>query len=316
MQRFLLITLLLITGCKNNTSSYFNQNPPSHTPKLFAPSLVNTENIELNVVFNSTNTEMFFSRIVDGSFVIHHSELNNGEWSGIKPLQMYHDGIPISVACDPTITKDGNTMYFLGVDPNLYSNDITPEELYVIPPDIYRSKKVNGEWQLASKVEFSISTEYLESYPVVVTDGSLYFHSTRPSKKGGRNAYRAQYLGDGKFSTPVLVTANTEKRELISYVSPDEKYAITNGGGRFQLSFNINGEWSTPKPITLPYENGWLYYCPYMSSDGKYFIFSKRYNNPSKKGWSGVEKGEVFGCVLKSYLTQNKTLNSFTSDLL
>lgn len=294
MQKILFITILLITGCKSKTGSYFNQDSPSHTPKLFAPSLVNTENIELNVVFNSTNTEMFFSRIVDNSFVIHHSELKNDEWSDIKPLQMYHDSITISVACDPTITKDGNTMYFLGVDPKLYGNDITTEELYTIPPDIYRSNKVNGEWQLATKVEFSISTDYLESYPVVVADGSLYFHSTRPSQKGGRNAYRAQYLGNGKFSHPVLVTAKTEKRELISYVSPDEKYAITNGGGRFQLSFNVNGEWSNPKPIALSYEKDWLYYCPYMSSDGKYFIFSKRYSDPSKKGWVGVEKGEVY----------------------
>ena len=294
MHRALLILVLFITGCINNTTSYFDQEPPSGTPKLFAPSIVNTPNIELNVVFNATNTEMFFSRIVDNSFVIHHSELINGKWSEVKPLQMYPDSISISVACDPTITEDGDKMYFLGVDPNLYSNDVSTEKLYTIPPDIYVSEKVDGKWGLATKVEFSISTEYLESYPVVVADGSLYFHSTRPSEKGGRNAYRAQYLGNGKFDTPVIVNADTEKRDLISYVSPDEQYAITNGGGKFQLTRNINGKWSKPKEVELDYDNGWLYNCPYMSSDGKYFIFSRRYNNPSKKGWSGVEKGEVY----------------------
>ncbi len=294
MSKIFFISILLITSCQNDTTTYFDQEPPSRTPKLFAPSIVNTDSIELNVVFNATHTEMFFSRVVDNSFVIHHSELIDGQWSEIKPLQMYHDSISVSVACDPTITKEGDTMYFLGVDPKLYDNDVSPEDLYTIPPDIYRSKKVNGEWQLATKVEFSISTEYLESYPVVVADGSLYFHSTRPSEKGGRNAYRAQYLGNEKFDTPVIVSADTEKRELLSYVSPDEQYAITNGGGRFQLAFNIDGKWSTPNEVALNYDKDWLYYCPYMSSDGEYFIFSKRYSNPSRRGWAGVEKGEVY----------------------
>ena len=296
MNKHLLIFLITITffSCKNNTVSYFDQELPSTTPKLFAPTIVNTDNIELNVVFNYGNTEMFFSRIVDSSFVIHHSELINGKWSDIEPIKMYDDSVLISVACDPTITKDGKTMYFLGVDPKLYNNDVTREELYTISPDIYKSKKVNGKWELASKVDFLVSTEYFETYPVVTTDGSLYFRSNRPSDKGGMNTYRAQYLGNGKFDKPVIINIKAENKELITYVSPDERYAITNGHGKFQITFNENSEWTKPKEIPLKYESNWRYYCPYMSSDGKYFIYSRRHNNPEKKGWAGVEKGEVY----------------------
>ena len=294
--RYIYILFLLITfiSCKNNTILYFDQEPPSTIPKLFAPSIVNTDNVELNIVFNTNNTEMFFSRIVDNSFVIHHSELTNGKWSDIKPIKMYDDNVLVSVACDPTITKDGKTMHFLGVDPKLYENDVTREELYTIPPDIYKSKKVNGKWELASKVNFSVSTEYLETYPVVTADGSLYFRSNRPSNKGGMNTYRAQYLGNEKFETPIIINAKMEKKELITYVSTDEQYAITNGHGKFQITFNENGKWTKPKEIPLKYESNWRYYCPYMSPDGKYFIYSRKYNNPEKKGWAGVEKGEIY----------------------
>ncbi|MTI19449.1 hypothetical protein E1176_00295, partial [Fulvivirga sp. RKSG066] len=186
MNKFLAIFSIAaaLCSCKNNSLTYFDQKPPSTTPILFAPSLVNTDSIELNVVFNYDNTEMFFSRIVDNSFVIHHSELINGKWSDIEPIKLYDDSVLVSVACDPTITQDGKTMYFLGVDPKLYKNDVSREELYTIPPDIYMSKKVEGKWQLASKVNFSISTEYLETYPVVTADGSLYFRSNRPSDEG------------------------------------------------------------------------------------------------------------------------------------
>jgi hypothetical protein len=153
---------------------------------------------------------------------------------------------------------------------------------------------VNGKWQLASKVVFLVSTEYIETYPVVTVDGSLYFRSNRPSDEGGMNTYRAQYLGNGKFESPVIINTKTEKKELITYVSPDERYAITNGEGKFQITFSDNGEWTKPKEIPLKYESNWRYYCPYMTSDGEYFIYSRRYNVSKKKGWVGVEKGEVY----------------------
>jgi hypothetical protein len=290
-----IILIIAVTlSCNNKGDSYFDHPPPSTTPQLFAPSIVNTDSVELNVVFNDDVTEMFFSRIVENSFIIHHSELVNGKWSEIKPIKMYDDSVLVSVACDPTITKDGKTMYFLGVDPELYNNDVTQEELYTIPPDIYRSKKVDGKWGLATKVEDLVSTEHLETYPVVTADGSLYFRSNRPSDEGGMHTYRAKYLGGDKFAAPVRINTKSDKKELITYVSPDEKYAITNGQGRFQITFSDKGEWTKPIEIPLEYEDQWRYYCPYMSPNEKYFIFSRRYNNPEKKGWAGVIKGEVY----------------------
>ncbi len=290
---FLLLSTISFLSCKSESVSYFDQAPPSTIPELFAPNIINTDSIELNVVFNSDHTELFFSRIIDNSFIIHHSELKNGQWSAIKPIQLFDD-VLVSIACDPTISKDGKTMYFLGVDPKLYKKDYTPEELYKIPPDIYQSKKVNGKWQLATKVGFSVSTEFFETYPVVTSDGSLYFKSNRPSANGGMNTYRTQFLGNGKFDMPKLIDFKTKNKKLITYVSPDEHYAITNGQGKFQISYNINGRWSNPIEIPLTYEPHWRYYAPYMTSDGKYFIFSRRYNKPNTKGWAGVKKGEVY----------------------
>lgn len=301
----LILLSIVLYNCKSYKPSYFDQPLPSTTPELFAPNWVNTDSIELNVVFNHDHTEMFFSRIVNKSFVIHHSELINGKWSEVKPISMYESKVLVSVACDPTITKDGKTMYFLGVDPKLYKNDISPEKLYKIPPDIYRSKKVNGNWQLATKVNFSISTEYIETYPVVTDDGSLYFKSNRPSASGGMQTYRAQYLGNDQFDAPKLVDLKTKEKELITYISADEKVAITNGQGKFQVTFNRDGKWTTPKEIMLNYEPNWRYYAPYMSSDNNYFIFSRRQNTADKKGWGGVQKGEVFWVDADIFLDAN-----------
>ncbi|MEO9967454.1 MAG: hypothetical protein ABJF11_16770 [Reichenbachiella sp.] len=271
-----------------------DQNLPGNTPQLFAPSVVNTAEIEINTVFNSSFTELFFTRIVNGSFIIYHSELVNNSWSKPNPIQMFDNKQAKSVAIDPTITKEGDTMYFLGVNPEDHSNST--------PPDIYSSQKVDGKWQIATRVEFPISTdEYAESYPVVVADGSLYFESDRPGGFGKRDIYRAQYLEEGMFDIPVNIgpAINSEKSARSTFVASDESFLITSNITEekgFFIAFKTNNEWQTPTKFELGelLDDEWIYFCPYMSPDNKFFFFSKRYNDPAVSGWKGVTRGEVY----------------------
>ena len=82
------ITLLLFIGlvfalqsCKPiySYNPYLDQKPPGITPELFAPSLVNTDAIEINTVFNSSLTELFFTRIIDGKFINYNFFENENE---------------------------------------------------------------------------------------------------------------------------------------------------------------------------------------------------------------------------------------------
>jgi len=288
---------LILAACENPNPSqrYLDDNPPTATPKLFAPSIVNTDSIEINVVFNSSLTELFFTRIINKRFVIHHSEWIEGDWTLPEPIQMFTNQEKESVAIDPSISQDGKTMYFLGISPE--------DQMKKAKPDIYKSEKIDGQWQLATKVGSPISTpEYAESYPVVVADGSLYFTSDRPGSLGQRDIFRAQYLGDGQFDDPVNIgpEVNTERGERSTYVSPDERFLITantyTDEKGFAVSFRTNGQWQRPTSFNLgePIKEDWIYFCPYMSPDLKYFFFSKRYSNPPKSGWKGVVKGEVY----------------------
>ncbi|NER12101.1 hypothetical protein GWK08_01485 [Leptobacterium flavescens] len=284
----------ILQSCKTR-NSYFGQDPPGTLPELFAPSLVNTDAIEINAVYNASFTELFFTRIIDDRFVIHHSELIDGNWTKPQPIQMYEDQKNASVAIDPSITQDGNTMYFLGINPVDRSKGSKP--------DIYRSQKIDGKWQIAEKVGYPISTEeYAESYPVVVADGSIYFTSDRPESIGKRDIFRAQYLGEGKFDTPVNIGTeiNSKENQRSTYVSPDESFLITGNTytkeGGFAISFKKDNKWQTPVYFDLgePLEKNWIYFCPYMSPDNKYFFFSKRYSDPVGSGWKGAVKGEVY----------------------
>lgn len=293
---------LTLQSCTSK-KAYLSQKLPSTLPELFAPSVVNTDAIEINVVYNTSFTELFFTRIIDNRFVIHHAELVDGNWSTPKPIQMYEDQDASSVAIDPSITQDGNTMYFLGISPADRSKGAKP--------DIYKSQKINGKWQLASKVGYPISTdEYAESYPVVVADGSIYFTSDRPESMGKRDIFRAQYLGNGEFDIPVNIgeEVNSEKNQRSTYVSPDESFLITGNTYTeekgFAISFKKNNKWQAPIPFSIgtPLEKDWIYFCPYMSPDNQYFFFSRRYSNPTNGGWKNVVKGEVYWVNASSIL--------------
>ena len=298
---YILVLPLILDSCvtksgeqsKQNGPTYLDPNTPGLKPRLFAPNLVNTDSVELNGVFNASMTEFFFTRIINGNFIIHHSELKDGSWTAPEALPLFPDGAGKSTAVDMTVTPDGATMYFLGIDPG--------EAIPNPSSDIYQSKKVNGEWQPATKVGPPISTdEYNESYPVVVSDGSLYFVSNRPGGKGKQDIYRAQYLGDGKFDKPVSLSAavNTELGSGDTYVDPDESYLISNKrhpeNPGLYVSFKEENEWQPLQYLGSPINSEWTDFCPYMSPDGKYFFFSRRYSDPPDSGWPGVVEGEVY----------------------
>ena len=107
-------------------------------------------------MFNSYLTELFFTRIIDRRFIIHHSELINGNWTAPQPIQMYSDQDANSVAIDPSITQDGNTMYFLGINPEDRSNNSYP--------DIYRSQKRDGKWQIASRLDTQYQQKSMQNH--------------------------------------------------------------------------------------------------------------------------------------------------------
>ncbi|CAL2077367.1 conserved hypothetical protein [Tenacibaculum sp. 190524A05c] len=286
----LVILNLFLTGCGGQK---ILKTTTKNSITNFAPGLVNTVNLEVNTVFNNNFTELFFTRRIKESFIIHHSEYKNGKWQKPTPIFMFKDKIKRSVAIDPTITIDGKKMYFLGINPNDYAEKS--------PPDIYVSNKINGKWQKALKLPSHISTKkYVESYPIVVNDGSLYFTSNRPGGYGKRDLYRAQYLGRNRFAKPVNVgiPINDSNSSRSTYITPDEKYLITtksHSGKGFSISKRKNGKWQPLKDLFLnkDFNQQWDYFCPYITPNRKHLFFTRKIGYTKEHKWDSVKNSEV-----------------------
>jgi hypothetical protein len=229
-------------------SPYFGQALPTLSPERFAPGVVSTDAIELNGVFAPDLKEFFFARLIEGVQTMYHAVLVDGAWSAPSPLLLF-PGQSRSVADDMAVSPDGRELYFLGNHPHSHSAGVRSS-------DIWRSRRINGNWSTAEVVPAPISTEASEVYPVVVGDGSLYFSSNRPGGLGRSSVYRAQRLAEGSFAEPVLVAppVNSEFGVGDVYLSPDESYMVFSssrppspGGGDLFVSFRRpNDGWSEP----------------------------------------------------------------------
>ena len=260
---------------------------PGSTPELFAPGVVNTDSIEINLVFNRDYTELFFSRIVDKLSYIFTCRLIDGAWTAPEPLELMPAG---GEAVDMALSPDEQSLYFLGITPE---GDKTQDDIWV-------SERTDEGWSKARRLGPSVNTEYSEFYPTVVADGSLYFVSDRPSELGPRNLYRASRQADGTFeaAVPLGPPINTEHEKGDTFVAPDESYLIFKsnsregfGSGDLFIAFRtLDGGWTEPKNMGPTVNSKELDFCPMVSPDGRWFSFSRRYGD----SWPTTTDAEIY----------------------
>jgi hypothetical protein len=114
----------------------------------------------------------------------------------------------------------------------------------------------------------------------------MYFSSNRNTKDNSNdyNVYSSKSI-NGEFQTPVKLSnaINSDSYEADIFVAPDESYLIFSadkpggyGSGDLYISFrNANGIWTDAKNIGNKINADRSEYCPFVTSDGKYFFYTK-----------------------------------------
>lgn len=289
---------------------YLGQTPPGTTPVVFAPGIVSTGAVELNSVFAPDGREFFFSRVGDGQDtpkapvtarpMMYHVRVENGAWTEPRPLLLFPDRSK-ALAVDMSISPDGQSLYFMGQHPKGHAQE-TPN------PDIWVSRRVNGEWAPAHVLPSPINTAASEVYSSVVADGSLYFTSNRGDGAAPPRSrlYRAQRRPDGSFAEPVDVgpPINGEFGVGDTFVAPDESYLILTSGnrpggfGQGDLWVSFRGSerrWTEPVNLGDSVNTKETEFCPVVTPDGKYLFFSRRIG-PNREQ---VKGGDVYWVDVK-----------------
>lgn len=144
--------------------------------------------------------EIYFTRVYSGGLVdrkkkiitsllqIFSSTRTGTVWS--EPIAFKYNKDSSSVG-HPTVSADGNTMYFSS---NMKGG--------VGGSDIYVCKKVNGEWSKPENLGDVINTKGKELFPYLHNKNELYFASNGHCGYGGLDIFKTEKV-DGKWQKPV-----------------------------------------------------------------------------------------------------------------
>ncbi len=221
-----------------------------------------------------------------GSCDLYVSKLNGTEWDVPKNL-----GNLVNSArweSQPTISSDGNTLYFASDRPGGLGGI-----------DIWKTtKNAKGDWQAPENLSKGINTAYDDYYPFIHADNqTLYFCSTGWPGMGGSDIYMATkteqgFLANKNIGYPI----NTPQDETGLVVSTNGKHAYyatitaATGGKTDIFSFDVPLS-AMPKPVT--YVSGRFYDKELQTPIfAKYELFDNSTGKSVAKGTSNSATGE------------------------
>ena len=223
-------------------NSYFNQEPPADSIKLFAPGTISNEFGNRDMAISPDGNEIFYTmQYARGLIsVIMHTKKINGKWS--TPEVASFSGIYNDL--EPAFSFDGTKLFFV-------SNRALNNEGKTKDYDIWFVTKENGDWVQPGNVGAPVNSEKDEFYPSITKQGNIYF--TRAVEGREEDILFSRFL-NGKYEDPKALpnAINSVNDEFNAFIDPNEQFIIfsvygrkdDNGGGDLYMSKkNEKGEW-------------------------------------------------------------------------
>lgn len=285
--RFLVITCCTLSFLGYNNHSLLQAQQlaapyfgliPSNKPQILAPDIISTVLGEYNGTFSPDGREFFYTCEVAGKGQIVYTHLDADEqWS--RPEIAAFSGTYSEY--DPLFSPDGQQLYFSSQRPLNEAENGGKTHIWFI-------SRTESGWSEPACIPLSDKGDY---YSSISQAGNIYFNiwntgdilKATPSDSG----YTTEVLPD-------IINGKTDVGD--PFISPEEDYLIFRayfnegyGRGDLYISFNINGAWTQPENLGEPINSQAHEICPYVTTDGKFFIFASDrlqtyYSNESLEG--------------------------------
>lgn len=267
IQWLLVAVLLSVASCNRTNSKIEITNPffgvvPTAFPQLLVPELIASPAEEYNGTFSPDGTEFYYTTDIPENAFITFTELQeDNSWS--EPKVASFSGVYSDY--DPLFSPDGEKLFFSSSRPAADNMD----------SKIWFVERINGGWSEPEPVSLT-GSENREYYSSLTRKGDIYFNIWSTG-----NIFKAQKTDSGyKVELlPEIVNGNYDKGD--PFISPDEDYLIfrgyrndSYGRGDLYICFKINGQWTEPENLGEPVNSKANEMCPYVTTDGKIFIFA------------------------------------------
>jgi len=258
---------------------YFGQKPPGTTIEIFTHDVIKN-----CPSFSPDKKEIYFRGNCSGKIMF--MKMDNNQWTQPQIIQFSDDKYS---DVNPHLSPDGTKLVFASNRP-LIKNGESKKDF-----DIFMAERVLDGWSKPKSLGSFINSKNIDGHPTMSNKGNLYFFSDRKGGKGGNDIYMAK-LVNGRYSEVINLdfSINSEKHECDPLIAPDESYLIfcardrNDGYGNNDLYISFkkkNGKWTRAKNMGKIANSQSEELFPSVSSDGKYFFFSRSKNGVMHVYW-------------------------------
>ncbi len=263
---------------------YFGQALPGDTPVPFAPEILTSISAWVaGTAFSPDGTQMFVAvGAPDYSRArLYYSTRVNGEWTPVVAAPFASDFI---YSNEPVFSADGKTLTFTG-------------RKATGPQDLWTVRYADQTWGAPVALPSPISSDAVEYRGSYMSDGTLYFTSTRSGMYQVYKAYRdaSRKLVAELVGPPV----STNSYEGDPCIAPDGRFLVFNSArdgksADLFVSFPAaGGGWGTPINLGPAFNSSDDEYGAHLSSDGEYLFFTRHGSLGNQIYWvavSAIEK--------------------------
>jgi outer membrane protein OmpA-like peptidoglycan-associated protein/tetratricopeptide (TPR) repeat protein len=257
------------------------QNPVDFDP-VALPGTINTEADEYWPSLSIDQQQLIFTRLIKVPGLqpqedFYSSEFVDNEW---QPARAVSEINTHENEGAQTLSADGRILFFTACNRRGGAGSC----------DIYYSIKKGDKWSTPLNAGPGLNTVYWEAQPSFSSDGRfLYFASNRPGGKGGRDIWKAEFLGAGsdgylKWKKPVNLgdSINTPGNETSPFIHAGNRdfyfssdYHTGMGGyDLFVSQVTSDTVYSAPRNLGYPINTMKDEQGLYISADGLTAFFS------------------------------------------
>jgi len=285
---FVFILIILLAACAQQppkdaiglTDPYFGLTP-SDAPAILIPQIISTQLIEYNGTFSPDGDQFYYTSGIAGKSIITYVERDTqtNQWSSPKVAAFSGQ----YTEYDPLFSPDGHRLYFSSERPTSSSSNTNTNVWYV--------EHVDLAWTNPTLVPLTGKGDY---YSSLTADGTIYYNVWNTGK-----ILKANKSDTGYVSQVLSKSINGASDVGDPFIAPDESYLIFRayfddgfGRGDLYISYNINDSWTKPINLGEGINSNAHEICPFVTTDGKLFIFSsdRVFHRPRFESNAGVHE--------------------------
>jgi ketosteroid isomerase-like protein len=263
--------------------SYLVCNYTPNEPAMIGEGIISTPQDEFGGSLSPDGKAIYFDRSVPPHYLytMWESHLVGDKWSPPQILPFsgeYRDS-------DPVLSPDGTKLLFVSDRP-VDGQDRHHYEMWMCERD-------GDKWSEPKNLGPVINT-HSQYFASMASNGNLYFTATIGEDDSEIDVFVSRFV-DEKYTAPENLGAEINGKGIVNieaFVSPNEKFLLIGafsrpdsvGSSDIYISYNQNGKWSTPLPVST-INTPAREYSPRLTPDGKRLIFT------SERGM-GTEKRE------------------------